>query len=380
VSTPAEDLWQEAITAYEVLLRSKAFSPITVRKRLTHVYRLAASMTISPWDVEHSELMVWLRNLPVERHGMLDHRTSIRHFYRWAFNTGRIFTDPSEEPSRAKATLEVPEQWVRPLKAYRGYLRAAGRPETTVQIRLSELRRFARENAALDPFEADLDDLIEWLAQKRWAPEYRRAFRAALRSFYSWAHDTKRMAENPAAGIPVVRAGQPRPRPVQDHEYRAALLQADERQHLMLRLGAELGLRAGEVVLVHTNDITGDHGSYEIAVHGKGNKERILPLTDGLATMILSRGPGYIFPGNQQGHLSTGYAGKIISAILPKDVTMHALRHRFASRAYAIDRDVFMVQQTLGHASPETTQRYVKMSDHGMRKLMETVSRTEAVA
>jgi integrase len=380
VSTPAEDLWNDAIAAYESVLRSKAFSPITVTKRLRHVTRLATAMTISPWDLEHAEVMVWLQALPVERHAMLDHRTSIRHFYRWAFATGRIFTDPSDEPSKVAKQLEVPDQWVRPLKAYRGFLRAAGRPETTVQIRLSQLRRFARENASLEPFDADLDDLIEWLAQKRWSAEYRRAFRAALRSFYTWAHDTGRMESNPAMKIPVVRAGQPRPRPVQDQEYRDALAQADERQHLMLRLGAELGLRAGEVILVHTSDVTGTHGSYELAVHGKGNKERILPLTDGLAAIILDRDPGFVFPGKQKGHLSTGYAGKIISGILPDGVTMHALRHRFASRAYAIDRDVFMVQQTLGHASPETTQRYVKMADHGMRKLMETISRTEAVA
>jgi site-specific recombinase XerD len=52
---------------------------------------------------------------------------------------------------------------------------------------------------------------------------------------------------------------------------------------------------------------------------------------------------------------------------------MHALRHRFATKAYNIDRDVFTVQQLLGHASPETTQRYVQVSDINMRRLVEAV-------
>ncbi|MDO4044429.1 tyrosine-type recombinase/integrase [Clavibacter michiganensis] len=380
MSTPAEDLWHDALVSYEKVLRSGGFSDATIVKRLRHARRLADSMTMSPWDVEHADLKLWIQNVSDQRHAQLDHRTSLRHFYRWAFKTGRIFTDPSEEPSRRATAREMPEAWIAPLKGYRGYLRAAGRPETTVQMRLFQLRAFAYENASLAPYETDMDDLIEWLSHKRWSAEYRRAFRAAFRSFFTWAHEAGRMDTNPALKLPVVRASQPRPRPVQDTAYRAALARADDREHLMLRLAAELGLRAGEVCLVNTSDVLGNHGSYELAVHGKGNKERVLPLTDGLAALIVSQDEGYVFPGKMQGHLSSHTTGTLISRLLPEGVTMHALRHRFASRAYAIDRDVFMVQQALGHASPETTQRYVKMSDHGMRQLMETVSRTEAVA
>ncbi len=161
MSTPAEDLWHDALVSYEKVLRSGGFSDATIVKRLRHARRLADSMTMSPWDVEHADRKLWIQNVSDQRHAQLDHRTSLRHFYRWAFKTGRIFTDPSEEPSRRATAREMPEAWIAPLKGYRGYLRAAGRPETTVQMRLFQLRAFAYENASLAPYETDMDDLID---------------------------------------------------------------------------------------------------------------------------------------------------------------------------------------------------------------------------
>ena len=64
---------------------------------------------------------------------------------------------------------------------------------------------------------------------------------------------------------------------------------------------------------------------------------------------------------------SPRYVGKIASGLLPPGVTLHSLRHRFATRAYAADRDVFAVQQLLGHAQANTTQRYVKVPSSALR-------------
>lgn len=47
--------------------------------------------------------------------------------------------------------------------------------------------------------------------------------------------------------------------------------------------------------------------------------------------MILDRGPGHVFPGRIDGHLSAAYVGKRISKLLPPNWTAHTLRHRFAS-------------------------------------------------
>ncbi|WP_424446435.1 tyrosine-type recombinase/integrase [Microbacterium sp. CH-015] len=68
---------------------------------------------------------------------------------------------------------------------------------------------------------------------------------------------------------------------------------------------------------------------------------------------------GYLFPGRDNGHLSPRYVGKIIRDLLPGEWTMHTLRHRFGTRAYALTSDLLLVQDLLGHSSPSTTRRYV---------------------
>lgn len=372
----ADRRWQDALALFDTSMTSARLAESTRALRLKHLTRLACDAPAEPWLMTREDLQGWLNRLAKtnSRSTVQAFRVSFRAFYKWAHKTGRIFVDPAEEPTRRAAQLPTPEAWIPELAAFHGYLRALGRSEATIHARLLQLRRFARENASTPPLAITFDDIIDHLAGRQWALETRRNTRNALRSFYAWAEDTGRIDRSPAAKLPIVKSGQPRPRPVQDDEYRLALAKASPRERLMLQLSAELGLRRGEVALVHSKDIVGTVNNWSLVVHGKGNKERTLPLNSNLAGSLRSRGEGYIFPGQLDGHLSAAYVGKIISRLLPKGVTMHALRHRFATRAYNIDRDVFTVQQLLGHASPATTQRYVQVSDTSMRRLVEAVS------
>ncbi len=143
----------------------------------------------------------------------------------------------------------------------------------------------------------------------------------------------------------------------------------------MLRLAAELGLRRGEVARVHSRDVLDDDGGWSLLVHGKGNRDRVVPMPDPLADAIRSRPAGYLFPGDDDGHLSPKRVGALVSGLLPPGVTMHALRHRFATRAYTVGRDLFAVQELLGHASPDVTRRYVLTTQAEMRATVRALER-----
>jgi len=69
-----------------------------------------------------------------------------------------------------------------------------------------------------------------------------------------------------------------------------------------------------------------------------------------------------------------GWGEAIDSDALGNGVTMHQLRHRFATMAYAVDTDVLVVQRLLGHASPATTQRYVRTDDRAARRTVKAVA------
>ena len=109
-------------------------------------------------------------------------------------------------------------------------------------------------------------------------------------------------------------------------------------------------------------------------MRGKGGRTRIVPLSSHLALRLRSLPPGWVFPGNDGGHLSPRWVGKLVGRLLPVGYTMHTIRHRFATQAYAVDHDLFAVQDLLGHASPATTRAYVLTDDRARRRLVDTVA------
>lgn len=366
--------WQDALIAFEAAQALQGIAESTLAKRLKHVRRLAGYVELTPWQVSADDLTEWLAAMVCALSTRDAHRLSVRSFYRWAVQAGHVDLDPTEPLNQRARALDVPKLWRPELNAYRRHLRSGGRAESTVQQHMKALGRFARANPSLAPFDVTLDDLLEYTGAKKWAVETRRATRTVLRSFYRWASDTGRIENNAADHLPVIKSAQPRPNPARESEYRAALNIAAPRERLALRLAAELGLRCAEVAVSHSRDLEQHGEHWVLLVHGKGDKQRRLPLTADLAATLRARSEGYFFPGNDAGHLSPRYMSKRISALLPQGVSMHALRHRFATRAYSVDRDVFTVQQLLGHASPATTQRYVLVQDDAMRRLVESVS------
>lgn len=150
-------------------------------------------------------------------------------------------------------------------------------------------------------------------------------------------------------------------------------MRAKPREKLILRLAAEVGMRRAEVARSHSRDLMEDLVGFSLIVHGKGGKNRIVPLPQSLGR-TLSTLEGYYFPGNDDGHLSPRYVGKLIRDLLPGDWTMHTLRHRFGTRAYALTSDLLLVQEMLGHASPTTTRRYVEYDRTRMRAAVEELA------
>lgn len=264
--------------------------------------------------------------------------------------------------------IELGGMWESEVQAWTVALRAAGRARTTIRTRTDHVLRVGRALGG-DPWAVTETELLEHVGGQSWARETRRSVRASLRSFYSWGLQSGRTSRNVAEVLPAVTPSPPRPRPAPEHAYRAALAVADERTRLILRLAAEVGLRRAEVAVIHSRDLLEDLMGSSLLVHGKGQRERVVPLPNHLA-LELRRVQGYVFPGDDEGHLSPRWVGKLAVNVLPEGWTLHTLRHRFATRAYAVERDLLAVQQLLGHSTPVTTQRYVALDADRLRAAM----------
>lgn len=264
--------------------------------------------------------------------------------------------------------------WQGAISEFLNYMRAGGASPNSIATRGYHLALASRVLRDVHPWLVTGDLLLEWFGRHVWATETRRSYRATLRAFYRWAVAAGHVEQNPALALPVVKAAPPSPRPVPDRIYEAALEAADKRERLMLRLAAEVGLRRAEVAVIHSRDLREDLDGWSLVVHGKGSKDRTLPLPTSIAVTLLALPEGFAFPGAVDGHLSPRHVGILVSRLLPEGWTMHKLRHRFASRAYAVDRDVFTVQDLLGHASPATTRAYVALPRDSLRKTVEAVA------
>jgi len=273
------------------------------------------------------------------------------------------------------AVVRVPAGWRGWIEAWLVSLRAAGRPDTTIRLRRYQLERVAEDFGPVHPGTVSGDALVAWMGSQDWQAETRRSWRSALRSFYGWAHASGRCNCDPSLALPPVKPSVPNPRPAPEDAYQAAASDVDERVRLMVRLAGELGLRRGEVARLHARDLERTALGWTLLVHGKGGRIRLLPIDAGLAGVIRRRGFGFVFPGNDHGHLSPHWVGKLVARALPAGWAMHSLRHRFGTVAYAQDRDLLTVQQLLGHVSPVTTQRYVQLPAESLRATVAAVAR-----
>ncbi|PZO67879.1 MAG: recombinase XerD [Paracoccus denitrificans] len=157
------------------------------------------------------------------------------------------------------------------------------------------------------------------------------------------------------------------------------------------------GMRVSELVTLPVATCRGD--PQVLLIRGKGNKERMVPLTgaarralsawltlrDGAAADTalgrLIRGPGarWLFPaGSREGHMTRQAFHGMLAALaascgLPPDrVSPHVLRHAFATHLLEGGADLRAIQTLLGHADLGTTEIYTHVLDGRMRDLVLT--------
>jgi integrase/recombinase XerD len=132
------------------------------------------------------------------------------------------------------------------------------------------------------------------------------------------------------------------------------------------------GLRAAEVAALRVADIDSARGVI-IVRHGKGGKERNAMLSSQLLGILrtywrLARPKTFLFPGRDPDHpihpaaLHVACRAAAEESGLDKRVTMHALRHSFATHLLESGTDIRIIQVLLGHERLSTTARYTRVS------------------
>lgn len=263
--------------------------------------------------------------------------------------------------------ISAPVPWRESINGWTDTLRAAGLSAQTIKSRRYKMVHLATLLMPSGPKDVTTEQIVQVFARQQWKPETRKAYRNTIASFFRWLHRSGRRSDDPSLDVPRVKKPHAHPRPCPDRYITAAMEMATPSEILMIRLGAECGLRRGEIARVHSDDVVADSAGRSLIVRGKGDKQRIVPLPDDLAGIVMDAN-GYLFPGRFGGHVEESYIGDHISHLLPDGYAAHTLRHRFATTAYAATHDLFVVAELLGHESVETTEYYVAMPDGRLRE------------
>lgn len=263
--------------------------------------------------------------------------------------------------------ISAPVPWRESINGWTDTLRAAGLSAQTIKSRRYKMVHLSKLLMPSGPKDVTTEQIVQAFARQQWKPETRKAYRNTISSFFRWLHKSGRRSDDPSLDVPRVKKPHAHPRPCPDRYIAAAMKMATTSERLMIRLGAECGLRRGEIARVHSDDVVADSAGRSLIVRGKGDKQRIVPLPDDLAGIIMDA-RGYLFPGRFGGHVEESYIGDHISHLLPGGYAAHTLRHRFATTAYAATHDLFVVAELLGHESVETTEHYVAMPDGRLRE------------
>lgn len=262
--------------------------------------------------------------------------------------------------------MEVPQPWVEAIADYLASQRAAGYPLTTRNTRQQHLQHLAR-HIDLPPWTITADQLVAFCGEQEWAASTRRSRRTTFQSFFGWAKETKRRKGNPSRALKKVRQPSPSPRPVPKRIYAEALMRADELERIWMELAHDFGMRRAEIAQVHiSRDIFEDFVGHSIIVHGKGNKDRVVPLTPTMARTLLDRGDSWLCDGDERGHISARWLGKRVNRLLEGSWTIHSLRHSAGTR-WNRHGGLLVAQRLLGHASVATTQVYCAVDDDELR-------------
>jgi len=159
----------------------------------------------------------------------------------------------------------------------------------------------------------------------------------------------------------------------------------NRKHRAILYLSYSSGLRVGEVVRLRVSDLDPERKVLHVR-QGKGRKDRLTVLSPAAIEVIEAylsdyRPEEWLFPGQDSSrHLTERTVQKVFeqaarAAHISKRVSVHSLRHSFATHLLEDGVDIRYIQELLGHKSVQTTEVYTHVAVRDVRKIASPLDR-----
>ena len=236
----------------------------------------------------------------------------------------------------------------------------------------------------------DFRDYLFAIMKRGQARSYVRLQFSALRAFYKFLTDRKKLRSDPLRQLQLPKLEKKLPlvltrqqieellaAPLKIEKERAAPEWMPLRDVAVMELFYSCGLRLSELAALDVNDV--DLYTESVRVFGKGRKERVCPIgAPALEAIQKYRSAanvhsGALFINKSRKRISSYSIWLILKRYLrhtsiPISISPHKLRHSFATHMLDCGADLRSVQALLGHASLSTTQIYTHVTVERLKK------------
>ena len=237
------------------------------------------------------------------------------------------------------------------------------------------------------------DDFREYLFglfKRQQARSYIRLQFSALRAFYAFLTNRKKLKRDPVRELQLPKIDKKLPlvltrqqidqllsAPLKTEKNRAAPPWMPQRDAAIMELFYSSGLRLSELAALDVVDV--DLYTESVRVFGKGRKERVCPVgLPALEAISCYRAAGNVHTGplfisKSRKRISSRSIWLILKRYLrhtsiPISISPHKLRHSFATHMLDRGADLRSVQALLGHASLSTTQIYTHVTVERLKR------------
>jgi len=266
------------------------------------------------------------------------------------------------------------------LEAFKSYMNYRRYSKNTIKTYCDSLQIFFKFNATENLEQLTIEHLIkfnnEHILKNNYSASYQNQVINAIKLFY-------RNRFNKTMEVDFIQ--RPRrekrlPNVLSKLEVKSILESPINLKHrAMLSLIYACGLRRSELLNLTLKDVLSDRHLLFIR-QSKGKKDRMLPISDKLISMLREYYRAYkpktwLFEGQNPGEQYSERSLQLVlnqalnKARINKPVTLHWLRHSYATHLLENGTDLRYIQELLGHSSSKTTEIYTHVSTHSIQKI-----------
>jgi integrase/recombinase XerD len=305
------------------------------------------------------------------------HHHHIKVVFKQAINETRVSDESSTKPI---LTASLNNESLSKLNEFINWLKSRRYSENTISTYTDCLKTFLKFFAEKSLAEINHHDVVtfnnQYILAKQLSASYQNQLVNALKLFFN-------VVQNKSINVELIHRPKREkllPNVLSKEDVKLILSASNNIKHrAMLSLIYSCGLRCGELLNLKPEHIDSKRGLV-IIKQAKGKKDRIVPLSNKILELLreyykASKPHNWLFEGQLKGKaydersLQSVLKQSVSKAGIKKPVTLHWLRHSYATHLLENGTDLRYIQELLGHSSSRTTEIYTHVSNNAIQKI-----------